>query len=271
MRYCAEHAHAAKKKMMEFYPGFPDLTPPCSLCCQECMVTTCFYKCNHMNECKERNGDMPKKKETTEVTTAPASTMVDDNRKIITEMLMKTDRDGIEDLVTQMGEMGFWTAPASGGNHLHMEGGLAQHSLNVAQAAEKIGLALLGAEEFNKVQNSVLTCALLHDLGKCGDWGKALYVENILKTGKRSEAKPWKRNPELTNIPHGIRSVLIIQKYLFDLTEDEEYAIMYHDGLYEPSNVAVVKGHESVLYMILHWADMWASHVLEGGDADEAD
>lgn len=211
---------------------------------------------------------MAKKKEpVTEVTTAPASTMVDENRLTIRAMLSRTDRDGMDDLLNKMDEMGFFTAPASGGNHLHMEGGLAQHSLNVAGAAEKIGLALLGAEEYNRIHNSVLTCTLLHDLGKCGDWGKALYVENILKTGKRSEAKPYKRNPDLSNIPHGVRSVLIIEKYLFDLTEDEEYAIMYHDGLYEPSNVAVVKGHESVLYMILHWADMWASHVMEGGDS----
>lgn len=214
---------------------------------------------------------MAKKKEVTEVATAPASTMVDDNRKTITEILLRTHRDGIEDLITQMGDMGFWTAPASGGNHLHMEGGLAQHSLNVAEAAEKIGLALLGAENYNRIHNSIMTCALLHDIGKCGDWGKALYVENILKTGKRSEAKPYKRNPDLTNIPHGVRSVLIAEKYLFDLTEDEEYAIMYHDGLYEPSNVAVVKGHESVLYMILHWADMWASKVMEGGDDNGED
>ena len=214
---------------------------------------------------------MAKKKEVTEVATAPASTMVDDNRKTITEILLRTHRDGIEDLITQMGDMGFWTAPASGGNHLHIDGGLAQHSLNVAEAAEKIGLALLGAENYNRIHNSIMTCALLHDLGKCGDWGKALYVENILKTGKRSEAKPYKRNPELTNIPHGVRSVLIAEKYLFDLTEDEEYAIMYHDGLYEPSNVAVVKGHESVLYMILHWADMWASKVMEGGDVNGED
>ena len=133
---------------------------------------------------------MAKKKEVTEVATAPASTMVDDNRKTITEILLRTHRDGIEDLLDKMDEMGFFTAPASGGNHLHMEGGLAQHSLNVAEAAEKIGLALLGAENYNRIHNSIMTCALLHDLGKCGDWGKALYVENILKTGKRSEAKP---------------------------------------------------------------------------------
>lgn len=252
----------------EMYGNDYTLTPVCSRpCCKGCKVN-CLFKCNATETCKGRN-DMPKKKE--EVTTVPASTMVDDNRKTIVDMLERTKRDGIAELVDVMERMGFFTAPASGGNHLHIEGGLAQHSLNVAQAAERIGLALLGAEEYNKIHNSVLTCALLHDLGKCGDWGKQLYVENILKTGKRSEAKPWKRNPELTNIPHGVRSVLIIEKYLFDLTEDEEYAIMYHDGLYEPSNVAVVKGHESQLYMILHWADMWASHVMEGGDIDGDD
>ena len=205
--------------------------------------------------------------------TAPATTIttVDENRDRIIDMLIRTHRDGMEDLIMKMGEMGFWTAPASGGNHLHVEGGLAQHSLNVVDTAEMIGVALLGVSGYEKIKNSVITCALLHDLGKCGDWGKQLYVENILKTGKRSEAKPYKRNPDLTNIPHGVRSVLIIEKYLFDLTEEEEYAIMYHDGLYEPSNVAVVKGHESVLYMILHWADMWASKVMEGGDDNGED
>lgn len=269
MQSCGgDHAEVVRRMMQEMYPGF-DLTPACSQkCCRGCGMEICYYRCN--TEC-ERNGDMAKKKEVTEVATAPATTMVDENRSYIRAALLNTRRDGMEDLLDKMDEMGFYTAPASGGNHLHVEGGLAQHSLNVARVAEKVGLALLGAEEYNKIHNSVLTCAILHDLGKCGDWGKALYVENILKTGKRSEAKPYKRNPDLTNVPHGVRSVLIAEKYLFDLTEDEEYAIMYHDGLYEPSNVAVVKGHESVLYMILHWADMWASKVMEGGDADADD
>ena len=268
MQSCGgDHAEVVRRTMQEMYPGF-DLTPACSQkCCRGCRVEICYYRCT---EC-ERKENMAKKKEVTEVATAPATTMVDENRFYIRATLLNTRRDGVEDLLDKMDEMGFFTAPASGGNHLHMEGGLAQHSMNVARAAEKVGLALLGAEAYNQIHNSVLTCALLHDLGKCGDWGKALYVENILKTGKRSEAKPYKRNPELTNIPHGVRSVLIAEKYLFDLTEDEEYAIMYHDGLYEPSNVAVVKGHESVLYMILHWADMWASKVMEGGDDNGED
>ena len=166
-------------------------------------------------------------------------------------------------------EDGFFTAPASGGNHGHEEGGLLRHSLNVLHMAEKISVGLIGGKELTPDQkNSIAICALLHDLGKCGDFGKGMYVPNILKSGKQSEAKPYKRNPDLTNIPHGIRSVIMIERYM-ELTEDEEYTIAYHDGLYEPSNVAVIKGHETQLYMIIHWADMWASRVLEGRSANE--
>ena len=188
-------------------------------------------------------------------------------KKTITELLMKTKRERIEDLIAEMEENGFFTAPASGGNHSNQEGGLALHTLNVMMVAEKMAVTLLGGEEYNKIQNSVIIAVLLHDLGKCGDYGKQLYVPNILKSGKQSEAKPWERNKALTNVPHGVRSAIIAERWI-DLTEDEEYAIIYHDGLYEPSNVAVIKGHETPLWMILHWADMWASRCLENGESE---
>jgi hypothetical protein len=58
-----------------------------------------------------------------------------------------------------------------------------------------------------------------------------------------------------------------------DLTEDEEYAIMYHDGLYdrETGGMAVIQGHETKLLMLLHWADMWASRVIEGQSESEGE
>ena len=64
-------------------------------------------------------------------------------------------------------------------------------------------------------------------------------------------------------IDHSTRSIKLSTLFI-DLTEDEEFAIRYHDGLYEPANYSV-KGHETQLYMLLHWADMWSSRVLEGG------
>jgi hypothetical protein len=89
-------------------------------------------------------------------------------------------------------------------------------------------------------------------------------VPNILKSGKQSESKPWERNKDLLPIDHATRSVKIASLYI-DLTEHEEFAIRYHDGLYETANYGV-KGNETPLYMLLHWADMWASKVLEGSE-----
>lgn len=198
-------------------------------------------------------------------------------RDIIETALKKTGRAGWEDLIGFMDEIGFFTAPASGGNHSHVEGGLAEHSLNVMTMIEKFGVAALGGEGYNAIQDSAVIAALLHDLGKCGDYGKQMYVPNMIKDGrptkaepeqkyKQSEAKPWKRNPALLPLDHATRSIKLATLFI-DLTEEEEYAIRYHDGLYEPANYGV-KGHETQLYMLLHWADLWSSKVLEGEDGE---
>lgn len=186
---------------------------------------------------------------------------------IIREELIKTGRDGVVDLIEYMREIGFFEAPASGGNHSYEKGGLAAHSVNVMFIAEKIGVSLLGGAGYNKIKDSVVIASLLHDLGKCGDYGKQMYIPNILKSGKQSDAKPWKRNPSLLPLDHATRSIKLATLFI-DLTEDEEFAIRYHDGLYETANYGV-KGHETQLYMILHWADMWASKVIEGSNNPE--
>lgn len=194
---------------------------------------------------------------------------------IILEALLKTNRDGVLDLIGYMREIGFFEAPASGGNHSHEKGGLAAHSVNVMFTAEKIGVALLGGKAYNEIQESVILVSLLHDLGKCGDYGKQMYIPNMIKDGrptkaepeqkyKQSEAKPWKRNPALLPIDHATRSIKLATLFL-DLTEEEEFAIRYHDGLYETANYGM-KGHETPLLLILHWADLWSSKIIEGGD-----
>lgn len=185
---------------------------------------------------------------------------------IIRDSLMKTKREGIVDLLGYMNEIGFLEAPCSGGNHLAKKGGLAEHSVNVLTIAEKIGVALLGGARYNEVQDSVVIAALLHDLGKCGDYEKPMYVESILKSGKQSDTKPYKRNPELSAVPHAVRSIKLATLFI-DLTEAEEWAILCHDGLYDFMKYDL-KGKETWLQMIIHWADMWASHIIEGG-ADE--
>lgn len=196
-----------------------------------------------------------------------------DNKKFVVDHLLSTKREGMEDLIAYMEEIGFFEAPCSGGNHLACQFGLVHHSRNVMMAAENIGYALFGKVKYAEIRDSVIIAAALHDLGKCGDYGKQMYVPNMIKDGrptkaeseqkyKQSESKPFKRNPALLPLDHATRSIKLATLFI-DLTEDEEFAIRYHDGLYESANYAV-KGNETPLYLILHYADLWSSRVTEG-------
>ena len=185
-----------------------------------------------------------------------------DTMKEIVEALMATEREGMYDLLTYMEQNGFYQAPCSGGYHLAVEGGLAEHSLNVYHIAKRLGDALIGADKItDEMRDAITICSLLHDLGKIGQYGKPNYVPNTLKSGSVSDAKPYKTNPDLLYVDHEIRSIAIASLFI-DLTEDEQYAILYHNGLYGNLKYAI-NGHETPLYMLIHWADMWASRVVE--------
>lgn len=184
-----------------------------------------------------------------------------DNKKFVVDSLMKTGREGMGGLIEYMEDCGFFNAPCSGGNHLACEFGLVHHTRNVMEIAEKMGVCLYGGKEYNKIHDSVIIAAALHDLGKMGQFEKPEYVDNILASGKKSDSKPFKRNPDLLNVPHEIRSVAIASMFI-DLTEEEQFAILYHNGLYGPLKYEI-QGNETPLYMLIHFADMWASRVIE--------
>jgi 23S rRNA maturation-related 3'-5' exoribonuclease YhaM len=184
-----------------------------------------------------------------------------DNKKFVVDPLMKTGREGMDGLIEYMEDCGFFNAPCSGGNHLACEFGLVHHTRNVMEIAEKMGVCLYGGKEYNKIHDSVIIAAALHDLGKMGQFEKPEYVDNILASGKKSDSKPFKRNPDLLNVPHEIRSVAIASMFI-DLTEEEQFAILYHNGLYGPLKYEI-QGNETPLYMLIHFADMWASRVIE--------
>lgn len=175
--------------------------------------------------------------------------------------LLAIKREGIEDLVAYLRDIGFYTAPASTRFHGAEEGALAVHSLNVLLYARILGIAWLGENEYKKYADSITICALLHDLGKAGQFGKPLYIENILKSGKASDAQPFKTNDELKTLPHEIVSVVEATKFI-DLTEEEQRAIAWHNGLYGMFKYDI-QGKEDELYMIIHFADMWASRIVE--------
>lgn len=186
-----------------------------------------------------------------------------DNKQYVVDMLMKTEREGMDDLIKYMEDCGFFEAPCSGSYHLACEFGLVHHTRNVMETAEHIGVALFGGAEYNKIHDSVVIAAALHDLGKMGQFEKPNYVPNALKSGKAA-AKPFKTNPNLLYVDHEIRSIAIASMFI-DLTEEEQFAILYHNGMYGPLKYSL-QGKETPLYMIIHWADMWAARVLEKED-----
>lgn len=187
-----------------------------------------------------------------------ADKMIDEFRNT----LLKTEREGMEQLLDYMTECGFWDAPCSGSYHLAKEGGLLEHSLNVLHMAEKISVALIGSKKLTKeMKNSIVISALLHDLGKMGQFEKPNYVPNILKSGEVSSSKPYVTNSDLLPVDHEIRSITIASMFI-DLTEEEQFAILYHNGMYGNLKYAL-NGKETPLFMIIHWADMWSARVLE--------
>ena len=171
--------------------------------------------------------------------------------------LIKTKRDNIKELIECMEDGGFYESPCSGAHHLAEPGGLLEHSLNVLTLARDLARAWESAIP----EESIAISALLHDLGKMGDHGKPNYAENYLKDGSRSSAKPYITNTNLVYIPHEVRSVMIAERYIY-LSEEEERAILWHNGLYGQFRNDIT-GKETELYMIIHFADMWASRITE--------
>lgn len=195
-------------------------------------------------------------------------------REKIVNMLMGTKRADMEKLIGWMDTNGFFTAPCSGSFHLAYEGGLAEHSLNVMEQALKLAETLDGERKMLN-RDSVIIASLLHDLGKTGQFGKANYVPNMLKgratkanpdpVPKQSEKKPYITNTDLLYVDHEIRSIQIASQFI-ELTEDESYAILNHNGMYSNLRYAY-SGKETPLNLVVHWADMWAARVIETEEA----
>ena len=169
----------------------------------------------------------------------------------------KVERPGMDKLLKWLDESDFYLQPASTSYHMSEEGGLVEHSVNVCEIALKTNLALGQPVD----DESVIITSLLHDLGKHEYFGKKYYKENILKSGKRSVPKPYERNKEVLSIPHEIISLQVVNKFI-ELTEEETWALLHHNGMYGDLKYSL-QGKETPLQIILHFADMWASRVIE--------
>ena len=91
------------------------------------------------------------------------------NKEEFLELLRSTKRDGVEDVISDLENLGFFEAPASAGHHLNVEGGLVKHSINTCRAALAIWEAMKPLEpalETEVKRDSIIIASLLHDVCK---------------------------------------------------------------------------------------------------------
>ena len=176
--------------------------------------------------------------------------------------LVKDRKVQFDRLISFMEKETAWlTAPASTKYHLCKEGGLLEHSVNVAETMLKIKSAI--APEIS--DESCVIVALLHDLGKVGMPGNPQYLvnepsEKQQKHGYKPDY-PYRFNSELTYLSVPVRSLYLALQHI-SLTEEEVQAIVYHDGQYVEDNCSVA-GKEEPLTLLLQYADSWSGFVIE--------
>lgn len=137
----------------------------------------------------------------------------------IIELLKSTGRENIDKVIEWMSNNGFFEAPASVVHHNNFEGGLMKHSLEVYEEAVKLNDSLQAP--FSR--NSIIICALLHDICKSDQY----FIG--------ADGKPHSDRSKISR-GHGRRSMFIVKKACqVPLSYDEEMAIWWHMGIHEAS------------------------------------
>lgn len=196
------------------------------------------------------------------------------------ELLRSTNREGVEDLLAALEDMGFFTAPASSNHHLNVEGGLVEHSLNTCKAALMVWEGMIGLEPglVKEVdRESVIIASLLHDVCKSD-----IYFRTIKKRktalGIWEDSEGYKVSYKNFPMGHGEKSVILLLCNGIALTDDEMLAIRWHMGAwginmnsYEDQRCFDASQKLYPLVTIIQTADKLAANILErdGADLDE--
>lgn len=185
--------------------------------------------------------------------------------------LKSTGRAGVDNVISGLEELGFFTAPASTKFHLSVPGGLLTHSLNVYKEAKVIAESQirLCPELAEKLpDDSLAIAALLHDV--C----KAEVYKQVQKWHK-DKNNQWEQyttyGVDYSQLPlgHGEKSVIRLLRWGFELTDDEILAIRWHMHAWdlpdspEGNGSFTAASAKCPLLAILIAADTLASRLLE--------
>lgn len=155
-----------------------------------------------------------------------------DMKEEFVELLRSTEREGVDDVIESLEEMGFFTAPASSNHHLNVEGGLLEHSLNTCKAALMVyeGMLKLEPSLAKEVKREgVIIASLLHDVCKSD-----IYFRSVKKRknaiGQWEDTEGYKVSYKNFPMGHGEKSVILLLCNGLSLYDDEMLAIRWHMG-----------------------------------------
>lgn len=193
-------------------------------------------------------------------------------REQFIDKLRSTKREGIENVIARLEELGFFKAPASSRFHLNREGGLLEHSMNVCNVALDVREVMIARQPSlaDKLPiDGVIIAALLHDTCKADIYKPAIKKQKN-KLGIWMPVQGY--DVEYSNFPlgHGEKSVIMLLKWGLQLTDDEIMAIRWHMHAWDlPFQSPDLKGNfqaaksKCPLLSLIQAADGLASHLLE--------
>ena len=203
------------------------------------------------------------------------------NKEEFLELLRSTKRDGIEDVITDLENLGFFSAPASAGHHLNVAGGLVLHSINTCKAALAVWEAMKPLEPSLQTEvsrDSLIIASLLHDVCKAD-----IYVRSVKKRrnvlGQWEDTEGYKVSYKEFPMGHGEKSVIQLLCSGLDMTDAEMLAIRWHMGAwginmnsYEDQRCYDTARALYPLVSIVQTADGLAASIMErtAEDADNA-
>lgn len=192
-------------------------------------------------------------------------------------MLRSTERPGVEDVIEEIDQLGFFDAPASANHHLNCEGGLTVHSLNVAKSALAIWEAMKPLDpslETEVTRDSIIISSLLHDVCKAD-----IYRRSVRKRrnnlGQWEDAEGYKVTYKGFPMGHGEKSLVVVLCAGLELSDAEMLAIRWHMGAWgvNQNSIEDCKSYDMArklypLVSIVQTADGLAAAIMERDVAD---
>lgn len=144
--------------------------------------------------------------------------MRNEDKQNFCRLLRSTERQNVDAVIAELERLGFFEAPASRKDHNSMPGGLLKHSLNVYRVALEISRDMSHLlPDFEISDDSLIVASLLHDICKAPRYLNSSQVDG-----------EYQKNYYHLPVGHGEKSVIMLLRLGFEMTDDEILAIRWH-------------------------------------------